>query len=101
MAHYTCRKKGGTGPGKGESTQDLNPRILDAMSGPSSRNGLLRLFFESSETSQAAGAAYWDRLQTRAGERDPFLVGTGIQVQRTALIRWDRDEDAAYLGCEK
>ncbi len=86
----------GTGPGKGEGTQDLNSTILDAMSGPSSRNGLLRLFFEPSETSQAAGAAYWERLQRRAGERDPFLTGPGIQAQRTALTRWDRDEDAAY-----
>ena len=86
----------GTGPGKGEGTQDLDQVILDAASGPPSRNGLLHLFFEPTETSQAAGAAYWDRLQTRAGERDPFLTGPGIQAQRTALTRWDRDEDTAY-----
>src|SRR6266487_5302547 len=48
----------GTGPGKGEGTQDLNPTILDAASLPPSRNGLLQLFFEPSETSRAAGAAY-------------------------------------------
>jgi pimeloyl-ACP methyl ester carboxylesterase len=86
----------GTGPGKGEGTQDLNAAILDAMSGPSTRNGLLRLFFEPSPTSQAAGVAYWERLQTREGERDPFLTGPGIQAQRTALTRWDQGEDAAY-----
>jgi pimeloyl-ACP methyl ester carboxylesterase len=86
----------GTGPGKGEGTQDLNPTILDAASLPSSRNGLIQLFFEPSETSQAAGAAFWDRLQRREGERDPSLVGPGVQAQRTALTRWDRDEDAAY-----
>ena len=86
----------GTGPGKGEGTQDLNPTILDAASLPPSRNGVLQLFFEQSETSQAAGAAFWDRLQTRAGQRDPFLTGKGVQAQRTALIRWDRNEQAAY-----
>jgi len=86
----------GTGPGKGEGTQDLNPTILDAASSPASRNGLLQLFFEQTETSQAAGAAFWDRLQTREGERDPFLAGEGVQAQRTALTRWDRNEDAAY-----
>jgi len=48
----------GTGPGKGEGTQDLNPTILDAASLPPSRNGLLQLFFEPTETSRAAGAAY-------------------------------------------
>jgi pimeloyl-ACP methyl ester carboxylesterase len=86
----------GTGPGKGEGTQDLNQTILDAASLPPSRNGLLQLFFEPTETSQAAGAAFWDRLQTREGERDPSLTGPGVQAQRTALTRWDRNEDAAY-----
>ena len=86
----------GTGPGKGEGTQDLNPTILDAASLPPSRNGQLQLFFEPTETSQAAGAAFWDRLQTREGERDPSLMGPGVQAQRTALTRWDRNEDAAY-----
>jgi pimeloyl-ACP methyl ester carboxylesterase len=86
----------GTGPGKGEGTQDLNQTILDAASLPPSRNGLIHLFFEQTETSQAAGVAYWDRLQTREGERDPFLAGEGVQAQRTALTRWDRNEDAAY-----
>ena len=86
----------GTGPGKGEGTQDLNQTILDAASLLPSRNGVLQLFFEQSETSQAAGAAFWDRLQTRAGQRDPFLIGKGVHAQRTALIRWDRNEEAAY-----
>jgi pimeloyl-ACP methyl ester carboxylesterase len=86
----------GTGPGKGEGTQDLNPTILDAMSRPSSREGLLQLFFEPSATSQAAGAAYWERLQGRQGERDPFLEGAGIQAQRAALTRWDEGDGAAF-----
>src|SRR2546422_5677155 len=60
------------------------------------RDQLLQLFFEPTETSRAAGAAFWDRLQRRAGERDPSLVGPGVQAQRTALTRWDRTEDAAY-----
>jgi pimeloyl-ACP methyl ester carboxylesterase len=80
----------GTGAGRGEGTQDLNQTILDAASGPSSRNGLLRLFFEPTETSQAAGAAFWDRLQTRAGDRDPFLTGSGIRARTQPT-----------LGCEK
>ncbi len=86
----------GTGPGKGEGTQDLNPTILDAASLPPSPNGVLQLFFEPTATSQAAGAAFLQRLQTRAGERDPYLTGPGVQAQRTALTRWDRNEDAAY-----
>ena len=86
----------GTGPGKGEGTRDLDQTILDAASLPPSRNGLLQLFFEPTETSRAAGAAFWDRLQRREGERDPSLVGPGVQAQRTALTRWDRSEDAAY-----
>jgi pimeloyl-ACP methyl ester carboxylesterase len=77
----------GTGAGRGEGTQDLNQTVLEAASGPSSRSGLLRLFFEPTETSQAAGAAFLERLQTRTGERDPFLTGLGVQAQRTALTR--------------
>ncbi len=86
----------GTGPGKGEGTQDLNQDILAVASSPPSKDGMIALFFEQTETSQAAGAAYWDRLQTREGERDPYLTGNGVQAQRTALTRWDRNEDAAY-----
>jgi pimeloyl-ACP methyl ester carboxylesterase len=86
----------GTGPGKGEGTQDLNQDILAVASSPPSKDGMIALFFEQTETSQAAGAAFWDRLQTREGERDPFLTGNGVQAQRTALTRWDRNEDAAY-----
>ena len=77
----------GTGPGKGEGTQDLNQTILDAASGPSSRNGLLRLFFEPTETSQAAGAAFLERLQTREDERDPFLTGPGVQAQLKSYLQ--------------
>jgi len=85
-----------TGPGKGAGTQDLNQDILAVASSPPSKDGMIALFFEQTETSQAAGAAYWDRLQTREGERDPYLTGNGVQAQRTALTRWDRNEDAAY-----
>ena len=77
----------GTGRGKGEGTQDLSHTIGEAASGSSSRNGLIQLFFEQSETSQAAGAAFWDRLQSRVGERDPFLTGPGVHAQQKALIR--------------
>ncbi len=86
----------GTGPGKGEGTQDLGPTILDAASLPPSPNGVLQLFFEPTATSQAAGVAFLERLQRRAGQRDPYLTGLGVQAQRTALTRWDRNEDAAY-----
>lgn len=37
----------GTGPGKGEGTQNLNPTILDASSLPPSRSGLLQLFLRT------------------------------------------------------
>jgi pimeloyl-ACP methyl ester carboxylesterase len=86
----------GTGAGRGEGTQDLNPKVLDAASLPPSPNGVLQLFFEPTATSQAAGAAFLQRLQRRAGERDPYLTGPGVQAQRTALTRWDHGEDAAY-----
>jgi pimeloyl-ACP methyl ester carboxylesterase len=87
----------GTGPGKGEGTQDLSQAILDAAAGSAaSKDGYLALFFTRSEKSQTAGSACWERLQTREGERDPFLMGEGVQAQRTALSRWDRSEESAY-----
>jgi pimeloyl-ACP methyl ester carboxylesterase len=87
----------GTGPGKGEGTQDLSQAILDAAAGSApSKEGYLTLFFTRSEKSQAAGSACWERLQKREGERDPFLIGEGVQAQRMALSRWDRSEESAY-----
>lgn len=86
----------GTGPGKGEGTQDLSSAILDAAASNTSRDGLLQLFFEPTETSWAAGVAFWDRLEGREGERDLTLTGPGVQAQRTALTQWDRTEVAAY-----
>ncbi len=59
-------------------------------------DAFLYLFFEPSETSQAAGRAYWARLQTREGERDSLLTGKGMQAQLAALAAWGRGEGAVY-----
>jgi pimeloyl-ACP methyl ester carboxylesterase len=60
----------GTGPGKGEGTQDLNPTILDAASLSPSRNGLLQLFFAQVTTAASSG-------------RRPRVKHRNIQQQNT------------------
>lgn len=87
----------GTGPGKGEGVQRSGPDVIPAAMRPDAgEDTFLYLFFEQSETSQAAGRAYWARLQTRDGERDPLVTGVGAQSQLDALVRWSIGDDGSY-----
>jgi pimeloyl-ACP methyl ester carboxylesterase len=92
----------GTGPGKGEGIQVSGPNVIPrAINSDASEDMFLYLFFEQSETSQAAGHAYWARLQTREGERSPLVSGAGLQSQLTALIGWSSGKDGAYPHLEE
>jgi pimeloyl-ACP methyl ester carboxylesterase len=54
------------------------------------------LFFEATETSQAAGRRYWDRTLTRQGEKDPFASVEAGKVMLTAIGKFSKGEGAAY-----
>ncbi|MBM7566343.1 alpha/beta fold hydrolase [Paenibacillus sacheonensis] len=51
----------------------------------------LYLFFEDSESSQAAGRQYWSRLQERQVDRSPLVKAASIQAQGSALGSWKKN----------
>jgi pimeloyl-ACP methyl ester carboxylesterase len=82
----------GTGPRGGEPTHD--PRVLeygastDPRTGESSLEAFLYLFFRPSETSQAAGKAFWNRRHLRRHDVDPPSSAQTMKAQRAAINAW-------------
>lgn len=87
----------GTGPRNGEPATD--PKILKVAGNPvPGLKDFLFLFFAPSETSQAAGKAFWERRQQRKDQDPPSSLQTA-QAQVAALVEWrqPRGERYAYL----
>ncbi len=87
----------GTGPRNGEPATD--PKILKVAGSPvPGLEDFLFLFFAPSQTSQAAGKAFWERRQQRKEQDPPSSLQTA-QAQVAALVEWrqPRGERYAYL----
>jgi pimeloyl-ACP methyl ester carboxylesterase len=87
----------GTGPRNGEPATD--PKILKVAGNPvPGLEDFLFLFFAPSETSQAAGKAFWERRHQRKDQDPPSSLQTA-QAQVAALVEWrqPRGERYAYL----
>lgn len=87
----------GTGPRNGEPATD--PKILKVAGNPvPGLEDFLFLFFAPSETSQAAGRAFWERRQQRKNQDPPSSPQTA-QAQVAALVEWrqPRGKRHAYL----
>jgi pimeloyl-ACP methyl ester carboxylesterase len=82
----------GTGPRGGEPASDPNIRkwadLTDAQTGESPLESFLYLFFRPSETSQAAGKAFWDRRHLRKNDVDPPSSSQAMAAQTAAIIAW-------------
>jgi pimeloyl-ACP methyl ester carboxylesterase len=82
----------GTGPRGGEASQD--PKVAeygastDSRTGESGLEAFLYLFFRPSETSQAAGRAFWDRRHLRTDDVDPPSSPQTMKAQRAAITAW-------------
>ena len=77
----------GTGPRAGERRDD--PRILQVAGNPvPAVDDFLFLFFSPSETSQAAGRAFWDRRHQRVADVDPPSSVQTMKAQLDALLEW-------------
>jgi pimeloyl-ACP methyl ester carboxylesterase len=82
----------GTAPEGGEDIMHLEKpelrRILEdsSLSGPQI---LVKLFFTSSEASQAAGQAFVVRLAARTGDREPISGPRVAQAQMAAFRAWE------------
>ncbi len=87
----------GTGPRNGESPTD--PRVLQvAGKAVPSLDDFLFLFFAPTETSQAAGKAFWERRHQRQ-DQDPLSSPQTAKAQVVAIMEWrqPRGERHAYL----
>ena len=92
----------GTGPGGGDGILPPDPRVIPILtSGQSGREERLMLFFEATETSQAAGRRYWDRTLTRQGEKDSFASVEAGKVMLTAIGKFSKAKVLPIRGSEK
>lgn len=87
----------GTGPRNGETNP--NPKVLQVAASPvPSVDDFLFLFFAPTQTSQAAGRAFWERRHQRA-DQDPASSVQAMQAQGAAIADWraPKGERYAYL----
>jgi pimeloyl-ACP methyl ester carboxylesterase len=82
----------GTGPRGGEPAQDPKSAEYGAMTDPKTGEGpleaFLYLFFRPSQTSQAAGKAFWQRRHLRKHDVDPPSSAQTMAAQRAAITAW-------------
>lgn len=87
----------GTGPRNGETNP--NPKVLQVAASPTpSVEDFLFLFFAPTQTSEAAGRAFWERRHQRA-DQDPASSVQAMQAQGAAIADWraPKGERYAYL----
>jgi len=93
-----------TGPRGGEPSRD--PKYLEygALTDPETKEGpldaFLYLFFSPSETSQAAGKAFWARRHLRKHDVDPPSSPQAMAAQRAAITAWREVHGERYAELE-
>jgi pimeloyl-ACP methyl ester carboxylesterase len=83
----------GTAPRGGEDIMHLDKPILAKPIGDPTLKGyavLQKIFFAPTETSQAAGAAFIERLMQRKQDREPPAGPVVAQAQIAAFREWER-----------
>jgi pimeloyl-ACP methyl ester carboxylesterase len=78
----------GTGPQGGEGMDHFSPKVTEhATREKPILDDFLYLFFSQSETSQAAGRAFWERRHTRLDQDVPSSVAA-MAAQVNAIAAW-------------
>jgi pimeloyl-ACP methyl ester carboxylesterase len=81
-----------TGPRGGDPSQDPQAAeyaaSTDPITGESSLEAFLYLFFRPTATSQAAGRAFWERRHERKRDVDPPSTPQTLAAQRAATAEW-------------
>lgn len=83
----------GTAPRGGEDIMHLEKPSLAGPLGDPSLQGyaiLQKIFFAPTQTSQAAGAAFIERVMRRGADREPIAGPAIAQAQMAAFREWDR-----------
>lgn len=81
-----------TGPRGGDPSQDPHAAeyaaSTDPITGETSLDAFLYLFFRPTATSQAAGRAFWERRHERKTDVDPPSTAQTMAAQRAASTEW-------------
>jgi pimeloyl-ACP methyl ester carboxylesterase len=91
----------GTAPRGGEQ-EGTHPDVLRvARNLVPSREDFLFLFFEPSETSQAAGKAFWERRHQRTTDVDPPSSEQTMKAQTVAIQSWREQQPTPYAELQQ
>ena len=94
----------GTAPKGGEDIMHLDkPSIAKYLGDPSLQGYevLQKIFFAPTETSQAAGAAFIERLMRRVNDREPISGPAVAQAQLTAFREWEQVSGERFSDLKK
>jgi pimeloyl-ACP methyl ester carboxylesterase len=94
----------GTAPRGGEDIMHLEkPSLAKPLSDPSLKGYaiLQKIFFTSSESSQAAGAAFIKRLMQRGKDREPIPKSEVAQTQIAAFREWEQVSGERFSDLKK
>jgi pimeloyl-ACP methyl ester carboxylesterase len=83
----------GTGPEGGEGIQNL-PQVLQQAQQRNPDDLRKFLFFQQTDTSQAAGRAFLARQAERTADRDPASSGQTVASQAQAIVDWGIGADS-------
>jgi pimeloyl-ACP methyl ester carboxylesterase len=94
----------GTAPRGGEDIMHLEkPSLAKFLNDPSLQGYaiLQKIFFASSEPSQAAGAAFIERLMQRSEDREPISGPAVAQAQMAAFREWEQVSGERFSNLKK
>jgi pimeloyl-ACP methyl ester carboxylesterase len=94
----------GTAPRGGEDIMHLEkPSLAKFLNDPSLQGYaiLQKIFFTSSEPSQAAGAAFIERLMQRSEDREPISGAAVAQAQMAAFREWEQVSGERFSDLKK
>jgi pimeloyl-ACP methyl ester carboxylesterase len=94
----------GTAPRGGEDIMHLEkPSLAKFLNDPSLQGYaiLQKIFFASSEPSQAAGAAFIERLMQRSEDREPVSGPAVAQAQMAAFREWEQVSGERFSDLKK
>lgn len=84
-----------TAPRGGDPARD--PRIPKTAGNPKpTLDDFLFMFFAPTQTSQAAGRAFWERRNRRTVDADPPSSPQAMKAQASAFVAWWRARDEGY-----
>jgi pimeloyl-ACP methyl ester carboxylesterase len=94
----------GTAPRGGEDIMHLNKPSLAKHLGDPALQGyqvLQKIFFAPTESSQAAGAAFIERLMRRTEDREPISGPTVASAQMAAFREWEQVSGERFADLRK